>query len=54
MARLNEDCINSGDETESLAYSEAGTDPLDDFLRRYSFSFRPSYCLKLRVQLGHC
>ncbi len=29
--------------------STAGTDdPFEDFLKRYTFSFEPEYCLKLR------
>ena len=28
--------------------STAATDPLDDFLARYTASFNPEYCLKLR------
>ena len=28
--------------------SSAATDPLDDFLARYTFTYQPEYCVKLR------
>ncbi|KAK9814567.1 hypothetical protein WJX72_007950 [[Myrmecia] bisecta] len=45
---MQEDRALSGDEAQSLSYSEASTDPLEDFLNRYSFTFSPAYCLKVR------
>lgn len=43
------------DDDNSYTGSEvsiAATDPLDDFLARYTASFNPEYCLKLRKRCG--
>ncbi|BDA47738.1 hypothetical protein COCOBI_10-5890 [Coccomyxa sp. Obi] len=44
--------MNDDDSYTGSEVSTAATDPLDDFLTRYTASFNPEYCLKLRKSVG--
>jgi hypothetical protein len=51
MSILNGDMEDDDSNTGSES-STAATDPFEDFLERYTFSYEPEYCLKLRRRYG--
>ncbi|CAL8471801.1 g11343 [Coccomyxa elongata] len=52
MSHTNHVNMDDDDSYTGSEVSTAATDPLDDFLARYTASFNPEYCIKLRKSVA--